>query len=143
MTIQLSAAYADLLLKHTGTSTLDQILGGTLVLYNGTKPTTADTALSGNTVIATFTFDSTAADYSETGGVLNLKFGSNVTNPTVTAAATGNPTTFFRIFNSSAGVLMQGTVGTSGSDFNLSSTNITSGDNVSITGTPSISLPIT
>jgi hypothetical protein len=39
--------------------------------------------------------------------------------------------------------LIQGVVGTSGQDFNLTSTTITSGDNVAITGTPSVAWPIT
>lgn len=143
MAITLSSTFANLVLQHSGTSLLDQILGGALVIYSGTPPTGANEALSGNTALATFTFDSTSGDYSApSSGVLSLKFGSNVTSPTVTASATGTAT-FFRILNTTPAALIQGTVGVSGADFNLSSTTITSGDNVSITGTATITLAVT
>lgn len=133
MTILLSNTFANALLQHGGTSLADQFGGGTLVVYSGTPPTGPNEALSGNTVLATFTYAAATAWSAPSVGVENLDFASQ----TVTAVATGTAT-FFRILNSSSQALIQGTVGTSGADFNISSTSITSGDNVAITGTPTI-----
>jgi hypothetical protein len=144
--ITLSSTFTDTLLEHSGTSLLDQILGGTLVIWanSGSNPAGPNESTNG-TALATFTFDSTATDYSApSGGVLNLKFSAGsgtATNPIVTASASGTAA-YFRINTSGGTALIQGTVGTSGADFNLSSVAITSGDNVSITGTPSISWPV-
>lgn len=142
MTIQLGATFVNALLAYDATahtaSVADQLGGGTLVVYSGTKPTTVDTALSGNTALATFSFAAAASWAASSGGVQNL----DIPTTTVTASASGTAT-FFRILNSSGTALIQGTVATSGGDFNLSSTTVTSGDNVSITGTPSIAWPIT
>jgi len=133
MTILLSNTFANALLQHSGTSLADQFGGGTLVVYSGTPPTGPNESLSGNTVLATFTFAAGTAWSAPSVGVQNLDFVAQ----TVTAVATGTAT-FFRILNSGAVALLQGTVGTSGADFNISSTAITSGDNVAITGTPTI-----
>jgi hypothetical protein len=133
VTILLSNTFANALLQHGGTSLADQFGGGTLVVYSGTPPTGPNEALSGNTVLATFTYAAATAWSAPSVGVENLDFASQ----TVTAVATGTAT-FFRILNSSSQALIQGTVGTSGADFNISSTSITSGDNVAITGTPTI-----
>lgn len=136
--ITLSATFADALLNHSGTSVTDQLGGGSLVLYSGTPPTGANEALSGNTVLATFAFAAATAWSTTSTGVLTL----DIPTTTVTAVASGTAS-FFRILNSSSAALIQGLVSTSGSDWNLSSTAVTSGDNVSITGTPTITLPVT
>jgi hypothetical protein len=136
MTIQVSTAFAHDLMEHTGVTVADQIGLGTLVIYNGTPPIGPDTALSGNTACATFTFTA-ASTQSDTNGVLSLAFSSQ----TVTASASSGSSpgaTFFRIINSSSAAIIQGTVAASGADFNLSSIVITSGDNVTITGTGTI-----
>lgn len=142
MAITLSSVFSQAIMQHGGSAVLDQILGGTLIVYSGSAPAGANEGLSGNTVLATFTFDSTSGHYTVTNGVISLVFLGNVTNPTVSAAATGTAS-FFRILNTTPAALIQGTVGTSGADFNLSSIVITSGDNVSITGSPSITMPVT
>jgi hypothetical protein len=138
MTIQLSTTFADALLAHDATAgqsaVADQIGGGTLVAYSGTAPAGPNEALSGNTALATFTFSAASAQGTPSAGVMNLAFAAT----TVTASATGTAT-FFRILSSGGTALVQGTIGTSGADWNMSSTSITSGDNVSITGTPTIS----
>jgi hypothetical protein len=133
MAILLSSTFANALLQHSGSSIADQFGGGTLVVYSGTPPTGPNESLSGNTALATFTFAASTAWASPSSGVENLDFVSQ----TVTAAATGTAT-FFRILNSSSAALIQGTVAASGGDFNLSSVSVTSGDNVAITGTPTI-----
>lgn len=101
---------------------------GKLIIYSGTVPTNADTALSGNTVLATFTLSATAFG-AASGGVITL----SGTPLTVAAAATGTAT-FFRIFKSDGTTcIAQGSVGTSGNQLNLNTTSITSGVNVTIT----------
>jgi hypothetical protein len=137
MAITLSSAFSTAMLQHTGTTMADQIGAGTLVVYSGTPPTGANEGLSGNTVLATFTL-SAAASQSTTAGVTSLALSA----ATVTASASGTAT-FFRILSSGSTSLIQGLIGVSGSDWNLSSTTVTSGDNVSITGTGTITLPVT
>jgi hypothetical protein len=102
-----------------------------LVIYSGTPPTNARTALSGNTVLATLPCAATpisgVADNGSTGVVATYAaIGS------ATASATGTAT-FFRHLTSGGTVIDQGAVGTSGADCNLNTTAITAGSTVSIT----------
>jgi hypothetical protein len=142
MAITLSNTFVNALLAHNATAgqsaLADQIGGGSVVVYSGTPPTGANVALSGNTALATFTLSAAASQGAASGGSMNLVFSAT----TVTASAAGTAT-FFRMLNSSPASLIQGSVGVSGADFNLTNTTIASGDAVSITGTPSISLPVT
>jgi len=133
MAISLSTTFANNLLGTGTQGVATQIGGGTLVVYSGTPPAGPNEALSGNTALATWTFSAAGSQGAPSGGVMNLVFAAT----TVTASATGTAT-FFRLISSGSAVLVQGTVGTSGADFNLSSTSITSGGTVSITGTPTI-----
>ena len=96
-------------------------------IYDGSVPADADTALSGNTVLAELTMSATSAA-AASGGVWTA---NSITDDT-SADATGTAT-FFRLLTSAAATVLQGTVGTSGADLNLNSTSITAGDNVSIT----------
>jgi hypothetical protein len=130
LAILLSNTFANDLLEHSGVAVADQFGGGTLVIYSGTPPTGPNESLAGNTVLATFTFNSAALQGSPSGGSMTLSLASQ----TVTASNTGTAT-FFRIINSGSVALIQGTMGT---DFVLSSNNITSGDNITITGTPTV-----
>ena len=143
MAITLSAVFANLLASHNASGSVapiaDQIGGGSLIIYSGTPPTGANEALSGNTVLATFTFNTAATLGSSTAGVLTLSFSSTTT---VTASASGTAT-FFRILNTTPAALIQGAVATSASDWNLTNTSINSGDQVTITGTPTITVPVT
>ena len=133
MSITLSNTFADNLLGTGTDGVASQIGGGALIIYSGTPPAGPNESLAGNTVLATFTFSSSGSQGGPFGGVMNLAFVA----ATVTAAATGTAT-FFRIADTGPNALIQGTVGTSGADFNLSSTAISMGDNVTITGTPTI-----
>lgn len=135
MAILLSNTFANALLQHSGTAVADQFGGGTLVAYSGTPPAGPNEALSGNTVLATFTFSAGASWGSPAGGSITLALAAT----TVTASASGTAT-FFRVLNSGSAALLQGTMASpSGGDWNLNSVNITVGDNVAITGTPTIS----
>jgi hypothetical protein len=98
---------------------------GKLIIYSGTMPTNAQTALSGNTAIATITAVNFGAASS---GV------STVTSSTADSSAVGGTASFFRMTASNGTtVIIQGTVGTSSSDMTISSTTIAAGANVSLT----------
>jgi hypothetical protein len=102
---------------------------GRLRIYSGTMPTNANTALSGNTLLADLGMSATSFG-APTAGV--------ATAAAITADSSADATgtaTFFRI-GSWDGVtftpVIQGSVGTSGSDLNLSSVAITIGGTVSV-----------
>lgn len=67
---------------------------GLIKVYSGTRPTDADTALSGNTLLSTLTFGATAFP-SASGGVLT----ANAITQDSSAAATGTAS-FCRLFQS-------------------------------------------
>ena len=99
-----------------------------LRIYSGTQPATADTALSGNTLLAELTCNATFAP-SASSGALTL---NSITSDSA-ADATGTAT-FFRLLKSDGTtVVMDGTVGTSGCDLNLSTTSIVANAVVSVT----------
>ncbi len=97
----------------------------TLVFYSGTEPASCATALSGNTVLDTIdlpmTFFTAASGADTLAGTWSA-----------TAAAAGTAS-FFRFLDAAGTCFMQGTVGTSGADLNLSSTALSSGIVVTIT----------
>ena len=100
---------------------------GKLRIYSGTKPTNADTALSGNTLLAELTFGATAFGAASNG----VATANSITSDS-SADATGTAT-FFRVFKSDGTTAVwDGTVGTSGCDLNLNSTSISSGAAVSV-----------
>ncbi|NUX58663.1 hypothetical protein [Paraburkholderia youngii] len=97
-----------------------------LTIYSGTRPATSG-ALSGNTLLAQLTCNATFAPASS-GGVLTLNSIASIA-----AAATGTAT-WFRLFKSDGTtIIMDGSVGTAGSDVNLNSTAISAGATVSVT----------
>lgn len=139
MAILLSTTFANALEQHSGTTVADQLGGGTLVLYSGTPPAGPNEALSGNTVLATFTFQAAASWSAPSGGALNLPLAAT----TVNASATGTAT-FFRMVSSGAAALIQGTAAApSGGDWNFNTVTFTTGDLIAVTGTPSIAWPVT
>ncbi len=100
---------------------------GTLVIYSGTAPADADAALAGNTVLATLAMAAAAFGASAAGVATAAAIAS------ATAAASGTAA-FFRVLETGGAVVVfQGTVGTTGAELNLSSTNIVSGGTVSVT----------
>lgn len=117
---------------------------GKLRIYNGTKPAGANTALSGNTLLAELTLSSTAFGSSSAGGTDGTNRAVTATANTITddssADATGTAS-FFRLFKSDGTTaLLDGTVGTSGCDLNLASTSIVAAEDVSVTSL-TLSLP--
>lgn len=93
--------------------TLNQLNSGTLKIYSGTPPANADAALSGNTLLATLTFGSTAFAAASGGS----KTANAITQDS-DAPATG-VATFYRCLTSGAAVVYQGSVGVTGSGESL------------------------
>jgi hypothetical protein len=111
---------------------LDQIttaVGTTakLRIYSGTRPANVAASITG-TLLAELTCNATFAP-AASGGVLTL----NSITSDASADATGTAT-HFRLWNSAATTAMiDGDVGTSGSDLNLNSTSLTIGGSVAVT----------
>lgn len=94
---------------------------GTINIYSGTQPLNANTALSGNTLLATLTFSATAFG-APSGGVLTA-------NPITSGTAVATGTATFARFVESDGstVICDVAVGTSGAGINISTTSIVTG----------------
>lgn len=109
-------------------SRLDQITSavgssGLLRIYDGSRPATGGTA---TTLLAELTCNATFAP-SASGGVLTL----NAITQDSSANATGTAT-WFRLATSGGTAQVDGSVSTSGSDLNLTTTSIVSGQPVSV-----------
>jgi hypothetical protein len=99
--------------------------GGALKIYSGTKPASADTAVSDQTLLAQLTFSATA-EASVTGGLITF---AAITSDS-SANATGTAT-WFRAETSGGAAVLDGTVGTSDANMIIASTSISSGQTVS------------
>jgi hypothetical protein len=95
-------------------------------IYSGTRPTNADTALSGNTLLAELALSSTFA-VGASGGVLTANSITADSSADATATAT-----FGSLLTSGGTRKVDFNVGTSGSDLNLNTTSIVTGAQVSI-----------
>lgn len=92
---------------------------GKLHLYSGTRPTNADTALSGNTLLAVLTLNATAFG-SASSGVLT----ANAITSDSSADATGTAT-FARLFESDGTTVIEDySLATSGAEVTVSTTSI-------------------
>lgn len=92
---------------------------GKLNIYSGTRPTDADTALSGNTLLAQLTMGSTAFPASS-AGVLT----ANAITSDSAADATGTAT-FARLFQSNGTTAIADfSLATSGSEITINTTSI-------------------
>jgi hypothetical protein len=100
---------------------------GKLKIYSGTMPATVNDALAGNTLLAELTFSNPAF-----GAASNGVATANAITSDASADATGTAS-FFRITNAAGTAIMQGSVGTSAADLNLSIVSITIGGTVSVT----------
>lgn len=96
-------------------------------IYSGTQPANGDTALSGNTLLATLTCTDPAAP-SASGGVLTF---SAITQDSA-ADATGTAT-FARFFSSTPTAIFDCDAGTSGTTVILNTASIVVGGPVTIT----------
>lgn len=100
---------------------------GVLILYDGSRPATGGAATN---EVATLAFSATAFPAASSGAV-SANAISDDTN------ATGGTATWFRVASSNDGAtplnqVIDGDVGTSGSDLNLNSTVISAGSTVSV-----------
>lgn len=101
---------------------------GSLRIYSGTMPTDANTALSGNTLLAQLPMSATAFGAAAAGVAT-----ANAITADSSADAAGTAT-FFRILaGNGTTVVMQGSVGTATSDLILNSVAISAGAAVSVT----------
>lgn len=92
---------------------------GFLRIYDGTQAADPQTAIGAQVLLAELTCNSTFAP-SASGGVLTM----NVVTSDSTANATGTASWFRLVKSNGTTVVMDGTVGTSGSDCNINSTAI-------------------
>lgn len=99
---------------------------GTLRIYDGTPPASANAALSGNTLLAQLTLSDPCAA-AAASGVLTFNAITDDTSADNTGTAT-----FFRLLDSDTNVAVQGTVGQGSGDLSLDSTSITAGQTVSV-----------
>lgn len=107
------------------TSAIDGGTGaGLLRIYDGSRPATGGTA---TTLLAELTFSDPSANSASSGQLT----ASSITQDS-SANATGTAT-WFRVVDSAGTFVMDGSVGTSGSDLNLTTTSITATQPVSIT----------
>lgn len=115
---------------------LDNLNTGRLRFYSGTRPTDADTALSGNTLLAELTFGSTAFA-AASGGVAN----ANAITDDTAADATGT-VSFARLVESDGTtVVCDLSVGTSGAEINLATLSFVQFARIQVTSL-SITFPV-
>jgi hypothetical protein len=101
---------------------------GLINIYSGTRPTNANTALSGNTLLASLTLNATSAGSASSG-----VWTANSITADSSADATGTAS-FARVFQSDGTTaIVDVSVGTSGAELNLNTLSIVSGATVSVT----------
>lgn len=102
---------------------------GSIKIYSGTVPTDADTALSGNTLLASLPLQPTSAPAASSG---TLTFDTTgVTDASIDASGVAS---FFRAFETDGTtVVTQGLVGTSGFALTLADVNLIATGTVTIT----------
>jgi hypothetical protein len=101
---------------------------GLLRVYDGSQPATADTALSGQTLLAELTMNATAFAAAVAGVAT-----ANAITSDPTANNTGTAAWFRLVKTDGTTVLWDGSVGTSGADLNLNSVAISAGVAVAVT----------
>ena len=106
---------------------VDLLDNGYIRIYNGSKPATADTAVSGQTLLAELRWNATAF-----GAASNGVATAGAITADSSANATGTASWFRSLASDGTTVYFDGDVGTSGADLNLNSTSIVSGVNVAI-----------
>lgn len=100
---------------------------GYVKIYPGTQPTDAGTA-TGETELVQITLNDQAFG-SASNGVATADV-----DPALSGTATaGGTAAWFRVFDSTGTAVMDGDVGTTGSDMNINNTSISLGQTVSIT----------
>ena len=101
---------------------------GRLRIYDGSRPATADTAITGQVLLAELTF--TAVSFPAASGTPGTMTADTITDDS--SADATSTATWFRVVDDSTGVVMDGDVGLSGADLNLNSVEIATGIRVSV-----------
>lgn len=101
---------------------------GYLRIYDGTQPTTADTAVGAQVLLAELRFGATAF-----GAAANGVATANAITQDSAANATGTASWFRALKSDGSTAVYDGSVGASGADCNLNSTAIQVGAAVSVT----------
>lgn len=114
---------------------LNVLNGGFLEVYTGTQPATPDTALSGQTLLATLNLSATAFSASSAG----TKTANAIANGT--AVATGTATWARAYKSDGVTAVIDGSVGTSATDFIFVDVAWTTGGTVILTSW-SVSMPV-
>lgn len=100
--------------------------GGDLLIYDGTQPADANTAVTTQTLLATLTWNATAFAGASGGAAV----ANAITSATAVASSTA---TWFRARKSDhSTVVFDGSIGTSGANLNLNSVVISSGATVAV-----------
>lgn len=128
MAISITAAVAQALATALATAIG---AGSSIRIYSGTKPATPETAATG-TLLATVAI---SGSFSASAGVITAADPASVT-----PAASGTAG-YFRVLTSGSTAILDGTVGTSGADMNLSSTAISTASPLDL-GVPSFTVPV-
>lgn len=105
--------------------------GATIDIRSGSKPATPETTATG-TLLATVTI---SGSFTSTGATLTAA------DPAAASVVATGTAGYFRLKTSGGTAKVDGTVGTSGADMNLSSTSLVSGGTVDL-GVPSITVPV-
>lgn len=102
---------------------------GYLRLYDGTQPANANTAVSTQNKLAELRLNSTFSP-TAVAGVLT----ANAISDDTSADATGNATWFRALKSDGTTIIMDGSVGATGCDFNMNSVAIQANADVAATG---------
>lgn len=100
---------------------------GTIKIYSGTQPATADTALSGNTLLGTLTFSKPSFGASANGTITANAIAQESNSPNTGVA------TFARIQDSNGNTVFDCDVGTASATCIINTTSITAGGTVQCT----------
>ncbi len=113
----------------------DVLNAGFVEIYSGSQPATPDAGIGGATLLATCNLSATAFGAASAG----TKTANAIANGTAVATATA---TWFRCYKSDGTTaVLDGTVGTSGTDMIMNDVAITTGGTVPITSM-TISMPV-
>jgi hypothetical protein len=123
----LNPKFTDLAVNTKVDALAAQLNGGFLDIYDGTQPTTADTAIGAQVKLAHIGFNATAFGAGSAGVAT-----ANAFTPDSSADATGTAT-WFRAYKANGTTpVMDGSVGTSGANLNLNSVAISAGAAVTV-----------
>jgi hypothetical protein len=122
----LNTQMADVAVNAEADALTPLFANGYLRIYSGTQPATADTALSGNTLLAELRFGATAFG-SASSGVLT----ANAITSDSSADNSGTASFFRALKSDGTTALMDGSVGTSSANMVVATTTITAGQTVS------------